>query len=248
MAEVIPLTPKRDIPIADLTIGYIHNGMVHEEFFHSWTKFNLYNHNNRKLSYCFLGHRGLYLADNRNRLTRDFYENSKSPLLLCVDTDIAFEPEDIYKLIDAIDPIERPIVSGLYFTHRNNPMSASDIEPMWSVYTEGSGFETVPKIYSNEIQQVDGIGFGFALIHRNALTPYTQKYEKWWTWFGHDLIQVGDMELRMGEDYTFCKRAKDMGIPIFGHGDVVVTHHKAMALNLDAVIRYNQADINYEGE
>jgi hypothetical protein len=246
MAEVIQLQSNSNKKPGKVLFGWIHNGAVREDFMMSILKFMDFNSRNRRISYGFKSVCGLYLAQNRNELTRIFLEDKDNTWLLCLDTDIAFDSEIVYKLLDAADPDERPIISALYFTYYGkNHMTTSDVVPLWSKYTEGGGYEMVQQIYANEIQQIDAMGFGCVLIHRSALEKFVGKYEDVWTWFGHDLITSGGMNLRLGEDYTFCHRARELGIPIFGHGDAIVTHTKVTPLNLQSVISHNQADIQY---
>lgn len=244
--NVIPLRPRdRD----RITIGYIHNGWVRSNFMMSAFRFAMQDSADRKVFHALREYCGLYVHQNRNALVREFLEDKDSNWLLCVDADIEFDFDIPYKLLDAADPKKRPIVSALYFTYvGENYMLESDIVPLWSHYTEGKGFEVVKQVYSDEVQKIDGCGFGCVLIHRSVFEKFQEHYEKVDTWFAHDLANAHGQDFRMGEDYSFCKRAMSLDIPIYGCGSAVVTHFKLTPLNLQTLIKTNQADVQYAKE
>ena len=72
----------------------------------------------------------------------------------------------------------------------------------------------VGKIEFGTTQPLVAAGLGCALIHREVFEAFL-KVPKWrndsWTWFGRDQYgPVGDTA-HLGEDVTFCLRAKELG-------------------------------------
>jgi hypothetical protein len=53
-----------------------------------------------------------------------------------------------------------------------------------------------------------------------------------WKWFNHDLVQIRDRDPeRLGEDITFCVRARELGFKIYGTPNVCCGHVKSHLLH-----------------
>lgn len=76
------------------------------------------------------------------------------------------------------------------------------------------------------VTQIEACGMACTLIHREVLRAVEREHEDDpWTWFGHDLVGGA----RLSEDYTFCRRARAAGYPIYGV-DTPVRHHKLLPI------------------
>lgn len=208
-------------------VGYVHGGSFCSEFAKSLREFYREDASRRKLVGGESEVRGLYVADNRNAVCRNFisarYPDGTQPQwLLFLDTDIQFTCEQVYALLDAADANERAIVGGLYFGY----MDGQPI-PVWRQIHAAlpGGWGTMGTVTLNTIEPIDAVGMGFTLIHRNVLEAIPDVGDEW-RWFGHDLHEGK----RLGEDLTFCARAKAVGFTTWGDSRVIVKHIKPLAI------------------
>ena len=225
-----------------LFIGYCHRGMVHQRFAQSLVNFTLEDFQGRRCLRDMTAVDGLYVYENRNLIVQTFLEQSKAEWLLFIDTDVGFAAEQVYALLDHADA-EHQIVAGLYFTwiaveKLGGAMPGSALTPCWfeSVTTP---LVPVRTIDMGKLQEVAVCGMGFTLLGRSALIKIRDLHkEDPAHWFAHDVLACGpEKQLqRVGEDVTFCVRAKNAGITTWGLG-VVVDHIKTHSENLDTFLQ-----------
>lgn len=137
--------------------------------------------------------------------------------LMFIDSDMMFSLDDFHKLVEA----DKNIIAGIYNKR---------IEPYLPVLYEKKGDELIqfPEEYKNLSTRyknpfsVDVAGTGFMLINMNVfkkMTPpffYHGKPEE----FGLKKSPLYDL----GEDTTFCLKAKKEGFFIHAHPEVKVGH------------------------
>ena len=156
------------------------------------------------------------LADIRNKLVRLFL-NSRAQWLLTVDTDMVWEPEDWVRLRDSADK-DHPFVSGTY-------MVANDPPQPCAVVFYKDRFHTVNLTEdSPELQPVSACGAGFSLIHRSVFLA-TADIENDHEWYEHGRRAPNGQTLP--EDYAFCSRVGEAGIPIYLNTKVRIGHVKS---------------------
>ena len=131
----------------------------------------------------------------RNNLARRALETG-APWSLWLDSDTVF-PSDLVRRLLAI---KAPFASGVY------TVLTGEGEPKVSAYTRSErGYHGLTPPYASEpVVEVDGVGFGCALISSELLrrTP-----EPWFAW------TYGKHAEGVGEDFYFCERvAKATGI------------------------------------
>lgn len=231
--ETMGILPRRKWE-DKIIIGYCHGGMVHQPFMTSILNHAWYDGRERRMLHSVMHYKGLYVDDNRNALTRMFLSQNAEWLLL-IDTDIVFPANAPYMLRDAADRKKRPIVAGLYFSRglNENP----DALPVWYVPDpndpkRSDGFILCTK-FTDGLNPIVGAGAGFLLIHRTVFDAFRGKYDnETWQWWGRDIIVMDGKRGRMGEDLTFFKRCRELGIPAFGHGGCVVDHLKLRRENM----------------
>lgn len=160
-----------------------------------------------------------YIASGRDEMCRKFL-TTDADWLLMVDWDVTFTPEAVYALLDAADPTNRPIIAGCYVTFFG---SDAQLRPCWMVSKDGEDYVPPTTLDVGEIIECSMVGMGFTLIHRKVLETLGLLYrEDPWHWFGHDIINNS----RVGEDLTFCSRARKAGFTVWGHGGVLLGHTK----------------------
>ena len=191
-----------------------------EDYFHSILDLqNLCREENIALRIQTLGQESL-VTRARNNLVAKGMANPTATHLMFIDADIGFETLDVYKLIAS----DKDVIGGLY-PKKNYPVQ----------YV----INTIPGEEQQEsgIQEVHDIGTGFLLIKRHVIEMMFQRYTDlkyknslnldtkfepfMYALFDTWLLPDGNY---LSEDYTFCKRWKDMGGKIFAHNDVRLRH------------------------
>jgi GT2 family glycosyltransferase len=198
--------------------GFIHNGIVRTEFMTSLTK--AVTGGSPQIGAIFDSTCGPLIAMARNGLAARFLDTDFE-WLWTVDTDIQFADDTLPRLLEAADPITRPIVSGLYYVLRDGKSSAAayDLGP-----NERGEFTNTNDWPENSLVRAAGVGAGCLLIHRSALTKLNVGDQR--TWFRE--MTVGGNHV--GEDLSFCIRCQVHDIPIYVHTGIGVAHYKTVPL------------------
>jgi hypothetical protein len=179
------------------------------------------------------------LAGPRNDVVRKFLAYPEAEWLWFVDTDMAFLPDTLERLLEFADPEKAPIVGGLCFS-----VDAGVMYPTLYGLIGDEGNPQVIRFHEwppDSMFQVPATGTGCLLIHRDALerirdfvNPATGQvgFNAAYPWFqetAHD-------DRPVGEDITFCWRAGIAGIPVWVNTAVHIGHVKEHLLNLDAYL------------
>lgn len=220
-----------------VVLGYVHPGTVAEPFMSSVLR--CYARDMR-------GHQHLrgtaeahtsIIAYGRNIVVGEFLKAGDADWLWFVDTDIGFPPDALCQLVEAADPVERPIIAGLAFVVQYGHVAAN-----WARWdAERTSLLPLARLPDAVLSEVDGCGMACTLIHRTVLEALLAEHggrDPGWAWFGHDQVKVGG--IRLGEDYTFCLRAQRLGFKIWGHRGPFLDHYKTNRLNVDAFLRQEQ--------
>lgn len=174
---------------------------------------------------------GPRIASARNTLVQSFLNHqSKAEIMLCLDTDVIFQPEDAYDLIRRVSE-EHPIVSGLYFAG----VKGGGIRPLlYGADPNNPGVLYEVEDYpENALVKCAGVGAGFLAIHRTALEKIWHKYKDHaHVWFA-EAEATGDSRHEWGEDLVFCLRAQDVGLPIMCDTGITVGHRKPAVLTVE---------------
>lgn len=165
-----------------------------------------------------------------NECNRDVTDPLYPEWLWSMDTDISLQSYDVLdQLIACADPVERPIMSALYFGYMNN----NNIVPVWYGRDPLDGRIVNLTKFGSGVQQVGVVGMGCCVIHRSVFEKFGTRYAKsGWLYFGHDRApwqpeaDVWNDITAFGEDNCFCHRCNELGIPIHGNGSIVVQHRK----------------------
>jgi hypothetical protein len=133
--------------------------------------------------------------------------------LFFLDDDVIAPPDAILKLMEH----KKPIVSGLYY-RRNSP-----IVPVMMRNVAG-GRQWVAEFNAPDLIEVDYVGSGCLLIHRDVLTsiaPLSPNHH-WFEW-RVDHVHLPP-ESRMSEDFAFCENARKHGYKILVDTGVQCRH------------------------
>jgi hypothetical protein len=167
------------------------------------------------------------LGDARNRAVRHFLAGD-APWLFMVDTDMGFDDDVLERLLDAADPEARPVVGALCYASREveeDGMGGWRTEATATIYDwadhNGMGrLEVRCDVPAGELVACDGTGAACLLVHRSVLERVQERYGAEW----FDRIPARDGS--MGEDLSFCMRARALDVPVHVHTGIRTSHMK----------------------
>lgn len=213
-------------------VGYVHGGMVHEPFLRSVMNTWVFDFERLRLIQGYFSTGGLYVAVNRNKVVEEFLKKD-AEWLWFLDTDMVFDEQTLYRMIKIANENQCDVLSALYFGRMLSGSRAT--QPIWLMQSETGVFETLNNFQAGRLYEVDAVGMGCCLIHRPVLEELRSVYNAdEWNWFGHDTIKKADGTVtHLGEDVTFCLRAKRIGFKIWGTSDVLVGHVKSRVEDIE---------------
>jgi hypothetical protein len=186
-----------------------------------------------KITWLFTSQYSSHVADAREVTLSGSMENSlveSRPLqgqvtydkIMWIDSDIAWNPEDIIKLYKS----DKDIVSGAYL------LASGEVTAYKKIL--GAGYTHQDILKMKKLTKIDGAGFGFICVKQGVFESLSRP------WFQQALITKTDEETGeeftfplMGEDISWCHRVKQNGYQIWLDPTVRVQHHKMMKLTWD---------------
>lgn len=183
------------------------------------------------------------LVEARNKVVETFLETGHEWLFM-IDSDMGFAPDTVARLLDAADPVERPVVGALCFAVREvipDGLQGFKVRPMptiynWAQLPDGEfGFTTQRSYPANTAMKVAGTGAACLLVHRSAIEKAADKH-------GTGLFdRVKYASGRpVSEDLSFCYRLGTVGVPIFVHTGVKTSHYKPMWFGEEEFVMFDR--------
>lgn len=180
------------------------------------------------------------LPDIRNKLAAVMLDETHADWLLCIDADAGFAEDLAERLVQAADPVDRPILGALAFfaeKRESDDMSGFVWVPAPTIYDWGGpkgqpGFFHRWDYPENTIVRCGATGAHALLIHRSVLEKLRADGD---TWFSR--VMLDPTQGVLGEDFSFCARAARAGFPIHVHTGVKTTH----------VVSVWMSEANYQG-
>lgn len=153
---------------------------------------------NLPFEYYFLSHEGAILHLMRERLVKKAIDLNCTHLLF-VDSDMVFEKDAVLRLLEA----DKDII-GADYNRRKLPL-------------ENTVKHFNPKQrYDDYLYKVESVGTGFMLI---KLSIFDFLPEPWFFWESNQ-----DGDLVRGEDYWFCRLAREKGFEVWVDLSLEVKH------------------------
>lgn len=143
---------------------------------------------------------GSLIYDSRNKLARQALEFG-ADYTVWFDSDMVFEPDTLIKLIDHLEKDDCDIISGLYFRRAApfTPVLFKKLD-MSGPHCRWSDFDDYPR---DQLFELEGIGFGCCAVKTEVLLAMTVKYKDFFSPINS-----------VGEDLSFCWRARELGYRI----------------------------------
>jgi GT2 family glycosyltransferase len=165
---------------------------------------------------------GPRIATARNAIVRRFLSTTAEWLWM-LDTDMVFKPDTLDQLLDVADPNDHPIVGALCF----GGGYTTSIFPTLYVYDKEQGIGTLNDYPLDELVSVDATGAACMVVHRSVFEELAKKHAAPQEWFAESVWDNKEV----GEDITFCIRARTIGLPIYVHTGIEVGHVKPLVLD-----------------
>lgn len=172
------------------------------------------------------------IVEARNMVMEHFLDKSGAEWLFMIDSDMGFAPDTVDRLIEAADPVERPVVGGLCFAVREvmpDGLQGYKVRPVPTLYNfarlaDGEiGFTPQRSYPRNALVKVAGTGAACLLVHRSAAEKVRAEYANGF----FDQVKYANGK-PVGEDLSFCYRLGTVGVPIHVHTGVKTNHYKSM--------------------
>jgi GT2 family glycosyltransferase len=200
----------------------------------------------------YFGAPGPYIHDNRARAARYFLECTDKQWLWFCDNDMQFPAYALYELLDAAEEHDLPVVGAAYW----NTYPGMETYLAWLAFVPKKGLVACPDLPTDRTQpiEVSALGMGCTIIHRQVLQDVADAHPNDpWDTFGADVLirfedggllivpsvfdpridldtlkdrPFAEEPVRLGEDVTFCLRARMMGYRCYGLPSLVVEHYK----------------------
>ena len=136
-------------------------------------------------------------------------------VIVWIDSDIEWTAEDFKNLVSS----DKEVISGLYQLDWAGSVAVG--------YPNRIGTPTrvnkVEFLLHDEPIEVGGVGFGFVAMKSGVFESIPRP----WFLIGKVLWKEGeDLRVNLGEDYSWCERAKVAGYTIWVDPNIKVKHHK----------------------
>jgi len=173
---------------------------------------------------------GNQIGRQRQVALENWYDKMDYDWMLWVDSDIELTKEALQLVWAAADKDERPVVTGTYFISKENERSLMAPYPAVFNWVEGDEYKIsyVHPLPANALIRVGSAGFGFVLMHRNAVTQM-RKVHGAIPYFN----ETGVGEQFVSEDINFFRLMGKAGVPLYTHTGATVKHMKRFALDVE---------------
>ena len=214
-----------------LSIGWCDNGMADGKFTEGLVYTTIMGQDPKNIQiHNAIRVQGNQIGRQRQNLFDLWADQVKTDWLLWVDSDIVLNQEVLKKLWDTADKLVRPVVTGVYFISKENERAMMAPYPAIFNWVEGNDYQIsyVHPLPKDVVLKVGSAGFGFVLMHRNAVTKMREVHGNI-PYFNE--TGVGDQFV--SEDINFFRLMHKAGVPLYSHTGATVQHMKRFSLDVD---------------
>lgn len=154
---------------------------------------------------------GSLVYDSRNNLAKHAL-SMKADYILWLDSDMMFEPDTLERMMATMQEKKLDILSGIYY-RRRHPFSPVLLKKLSIDENNFAEYENYNEYPEDDIFEIEGMGFGCVLMSSDVLFDVAAKYKDWFSPLG-----------RVGEDLSFCWRARQCGYKIFADPSIQLGH------------------------
>lgn len=173
---------------------------------------------------------GNQIGRQRQQALDHWYNTTDYDWILWVDSDIVLTEDALVKVWKSADKDKRPVVTGTYFISKENEQSLMAPYPAVFNWVKGEDYKLayLHPLPKDALIQVGSAGFGFVLMHRNAISAM-RKVHGSKPYFNE--TGVGDKFV--SEDINFFRMMHQAGVPLHTHTGALVKHIKRFALDIE---------------
>ena len=172
---------------------------------------------------------GNQIGRQRQQALDFWYDNTDFDWVLWVDSDIVLTEDALQKVWASADKTTRPVVTGVYFITKENEQSLMSPYPAVFEWTDNEyKIAYVHPLPKDVLIKVGSAGFGFVLMHRNAISEM-RKVHGAKPYFN----ETGVGEQFVSEDINFFRMMHQAGVPLHTHTGALVKHMKRFALDIE---------------
>ena len=172
---------------------------------------------------------GNQIGRQRQEALNFWYDKTDFDWILWVDSDIVLTEAALQLVWNAADPEDRPVVTGTYFISKENEGSVMAPYPAVFNWTDNDyKIAYLHPLPANALLKVGSAGFGFVLMHRNAITRMRQVHGSK-PYFN----ETGVGEEFVSEDINFFRMMHKAAVPLYTHTGALVKHMKRFALDIE---------------
>ena len=174
-----------------------------------------------------------YVTEARNKIVKRFLTQTNASHLWMVDVDLEFPEDALMVTLRDMANMGAEIIFGAY--------ALGDFRP--SIFAKPGPNSQLPTISQNmegeQAYKIFAGSTGWLLMTRAAAQKiWDNNKDKHWPWFDHDVEEAGDLAstselvvegqttMRIGEDFTFSKRAREAGFQLYGTTSPLLIHIK----------------------
>lgn len=225
---MVSVQPRPSKPAASIAV--LHADQVGAEF--AFSLLAMVEHSREQIGTVLHVRSGPNLASKRNEITAQYLMTRPEPWLLMIDTDMVMAPTALQRLLGVAHRQTHPIVGGLCFAQQG-PDGAPE-PTMYELVPHADGAGTFARYTTwpeDDLLEVGATGAAFLLVHRYVFERIARgwapgKVDRVWPWFRETTMG----SRAMGEDMTFCLRARSAGYKIWVHTGVQLGHMKPTML------------------
>lgn len=148
--------------------------------------------------------------DSRNKLARTAI-HMEADWVLWLDSDMVFDPDLLVRMLKTCEENDLDFLTALYF--KRNPPYSTVLFDRLEATEKGCSFTTFESVHEG-LFEVGGCGFGGVLMKADVLLDVSAKYNG----------RMFDPLPGMGEDISFCWRARQCGYRIFCDPSIEMGH------------------------
>lgn len=178
-----------------------------------------------------------YVTEARNKIVAQWLQKTKSEYLLMMDVDLQFQEDAVLQTYFVAKQVGAQVLFGCY--------ALGDFRPSLFGPPADSSKQlptVIPDLQAEQVYEVYAGATGWLMMSRTAAeTVKAANSGRHWPWFDHDIEQADDLRsgelykeenntIRIGEDFSFSKRAREAGLKIYGTTLPLLIHEKYQPL------------------
>lgn len=232
-----------ELPRPRAALGYVHPGHVEASFMYSALRAFAHEAGTYGVPFLIIAEQcpSGALPDSRNNVVAHFLDHTDADWLWWSDADMGFGADVLSRLIDAADPVARPVVGALCFGQRkgaeDDELQACELLTFptlyaWEERDDAAGFRALLDYPEDTLVPVSATGAACFIVHRDVLAKIRANYgDRWFDRIDHP------KGARFSEDLSFYIRVAGVDAPVYVHTGIKTSHSKGGVFLTEALFK-----------